>query len=207
MTPLRPAVLPPDVQRLVQSELRSGERLLWAAQPRPGAYRKQAIGLMIFAVPWTAFAVFWVVSAGWGTGWFGGDRHGGDGPPGLFMLFPLFGLPFVLIGLGMFSAPYWLGRKAARTAYAVTDRRAIVFEGSAVGSGTKVQSFQPERLTLMTRTERADGSGDLVFEEFRERVGTGSRTVRRGFVGIDRVREVEDLIANTLLAGRTRPVG
>ena len=37
--------------------------------------------------------------------------------------FPLFGLPFVLIGLGMLTAPHWAKRKALRTAYAVTDRR------------------------------------------------------------------------------------
>jgi hypothetical protein len=42
------------------------------------------------------------------------------------VLFPLFGVPFVLIGLGMLAAPYWMRRKAQNTVYALTDKRALI---------------------------------------------------------------------------------
>ena len=199
MTPYMTPVLPPEADRLVRDELRPGEQLVWAGQPLPRLFGRQSIALVIFGIPWTAFAVFWVAAAG------GITSHARNGNfLSLFSCFPLFGLPFVLVGLGMLSSPFWMRRKAMRTAYAVTNQRAIVFEGRAFG-GIKVQSFMPDRLTSMTRTERADGSGDLVFEQFQQRVGSGTNTVRRGFFAVERVRDVENLILGTLLAGRARP--
>jgi hypothetical protein len=189
----RTPILSPELKQRVDSELRSGERLIWAAQPLARAFRRQGCALQVFAIPWTAFSIFWVVSAAWMTS--------NGNAPGPFSLFPLFGVPFVLIGFGMLTAPYWFGRRAVRTLYAVTDRRAIIF-ASGVFGGQTVQSFMPERLTSIARNERADGTGDLVFERFTTAHGSGSRTVTHGFMGIDRVREVEDLLYATLLKDR-----
>ena len=155
------------------------------------------MGIVLFGIPWTAFAVFWMSAAGWGV------SH--SNAPGPFSFFPLFGLPFVLIGVGMLSSPFWMSRKALRTVYAITDQRAIVFEGRVFG-GVNVQSFLPERLTSMSRNERSDGTGDLIFEQFQQPAGSGTTTVRRGFIAIERVRDVEELINNSLLVGRTRSV-
>lgn len=195
MSRLYTPVLPPLLQQRVAGELRAGEKLLWAAQPLPRLYRRQAIGLVLFGLPWTGFAVFWV----WGA------SQGAQHAPGPFMLFPLFGLPFVLIGLGMLTSPFWLQRKAQRSLYAITNQRAIVFDAKLFG-GQRVQSFSPDRLTAMTREERADGSGDLIFEQFQQRAGSGTTTVRRGFVGVERVREVEEVILSNLVGGRVRAV-
>ena len=198
----RTPMLPPEVTRLVQGELRPGERLAWAGQPLPRLYRGMSIGLAVFGVVFTGFALFWVAGSA-AMLW---SDHSFNRPPGVLKLFPLFGLPFVLVGLGMLSAPVWMAKQARRTAYAVTDQRAICFRGGLFGGGVTVQSFDPVRLTSLTRRERADGSGDLVFEEFTQRRGTGSVTVRRGFMAVDDVRGVEELIHKTLLTGRTRAV-
>ncbi len=198
MTPMRIPILPPELQNQVQSELRTGEKLIWAQQPLPRLYRRQGIGAVLFGIPWTAFSIFWVAMAAMGT-------HR-SGLPVVSIVFPMFGVPFVLIGFGMLSTPFWMGRKARGSIYAITDQRAIIFEGRAFG-GIKVQSFMPERLTSLTRTERTDGTGDLIFEQFQQRAGSGTTTVRRGFVAIERVRDAEDLITSTLLAGRARPSG
>jgi hypothetical protein len=119
------------------------------------------------------------------------------------MAFPLFGVPFILIGLGMLSSPYWLARKAKNTCYILTDRRAIIVDGGVFGSRT-IHSFQPERLTAMSRTERKDGSGDLVFEQFTTRQGSGHTTTRRGFIAIDNVRDVEELVNQMVNESRAR---
>ncbi|NLF32561.1 MAG: hypothetical protein GX591_16930, partial [Planctomycetes bacterium] len=125
--------LPDDLRRAVEDELDRDERLYWTAQPIPGRLAMKTLPIMLFAIPWTGFAVFWMAAAS------GFGQEGLDGPG---MCFTLFGLPFVLIGLGMFSAPYWVYRKAGRSAYAITDRRAILLDAGWFG-GLNVRSFGP----------------------------------------------------------------
>jgi hypothetical protein len=186
-------VLPPELQRQVDAELQPGEKLVWADQPLPEWVGRQAMIPVLFGIPWTAFAVFWVFSAAGGVG-------KGPKPP---IFFPLFGVPFILIGIGMLTSPFWLRRKAGRTVYAVTNQRAIIIEGRVFG-GVNVQSFMPDRLTAMIRNQRADGNGDLIFERYQNPFGRNTSTVTRGFMGVRRVREVEDLILATLLSDRPR---
>ena len=115
-------------------------------------------------IPWTAFALFWMAGA---SGLLFGGFGGGNGPPGMgafFICFPLFGIPFVLIGLGMLTSPFWAVRRAKRTCYALTDRRAILWEAGWFGR-IEVRSYGPADLTRLRRVEYADGNGDLVFEE------------------------------------------
>jgi hypothetical protein len=191
----------------VRSELREGERIVWLGRPRPGHLARQAWPIVLFGIPWTAFAICWIVFASTIlSGAFGGGMRAGaagDGMIGLFrFLFPLFGLPFVVIGLGMLSSPYWLARKAERSCYALTDRRAIVWEPRWFG-GVEVRNYGPEALEKLRRIEYPSGSGDLVFEEIvtigRDNDGHRTTNTRRyGFIGIDGVREVEDLLRKTL---------
>ena len=175
--------LPVSQRDMVPKELDSDEQVLWWAQPKPSRFARQALPAFLFAIPWTAFAVFWMCgAAGFEVPDFSEGRH----------FFALFGLPFVLVGLAMLSSPLWMMRKARRTLYVVTQRRAILFEG---GWGTIVRSFGPEKLTDMVRHEKRDGSGDLIFEQKvageSERAG---RTTEVGFLGINGVRDIEKVL-------------
>ena len=196
MTPPRAVSLPPELQQRVRAELRAGEKLLWADQPVHDMYRRLTVTLRVIGIPWTAFSAFWIAVAVWFT------LNGAT--PGVGWLFPLGGVPFVLFGAVLVSSPSWLGSKARRTVYALTDRRAIVFDAGVFG-GSKVRSFGPERAALMSLTERPDGSGDLIFEVFRDPRDSGT-TFRRGFKAVPHVREVQDLVLRTLVAGRVRPI-
>ncbi len=193
-----------DLNDRVRSELRDGERLLWVGQPRPGRFARQALPIVLFGIPWTAFALFWMAGA---SGVLFGDFGVGRGAFGAFrILFPLFGLPFVLIGLGMLSSPFWLRRRAKRTCYALTDRRAILWEAGWFGS-FEVRSYGPAELQKIRRVEYPDRGGDLVFEEVITigRDTDGDRTTnvkRRGFMGIDQVREIEEMLRKALLPDR-----
>jgi hypothetical protein len=202
--PLRIPILPPDVNTRVQSELQPGERLVWAGQPNPRAYARGSWVISIFGVVFTAFAAFWILMAG-GFAWFAGgavsDHAGGSGA--VFACFPLFGVPFLLIGIALLFAPVWTRRAARRAVYAITDRRAIAWQARPFGSELTVRSFAPAELTQITRVERADGTGDLVFlEVYNHSVNSkGHRSTSRtrfGFLGIDAVRDVEDLLRQTL---------
>ncbi|HEV3255374.1 MAG TPA: hypothetical protein VG013_00710 [Gemmataceae bacterium] len=171
----------------VANELDAGERLIWAGQPRLDLAMRSAYLLVPCGVVFTGFALVWivvavVVSAG--------------------LMAPC-SLPFVAVGILLMASPVWLRRRARQTMYALTDRRAIVWEPAWWGTVT-VRDYTAAGLGRMSRTERADGSGDLVFEEFTtvssSSNGTTSSTTRRGFLAIDHVREVEDLVRRTLLA-------
>jgi hypothetical protein len=80
---------------------------------RPNHFRFGTGGQWITSrIAFTAFAVFWTV-----TSWvmmFGmpGRGEAVQGPGFPFDFFPCFGLPFIVIGLSMLSAPLWYFRLA-----------------------------------------------------------------------------------------------
>ena len=105
-----------------------------------------------------------------------------------------------------FPPPFWMYRRAQRTCYALTDQRAIVWAAGWFG-GTEVRSFRAADLGKMARRDYADGSGDLIFQEFvtvsRDSDGDlRSQRTERGFLGIENVREVEELVQRTLLTAK-----
>lgn len=202
--------LPPELDQRVQSELAAGERLVWVGQPRPDLYRGQTIFLAIFGGCFGGFAlVFFLIGLAMtvaATGVGAGQGNGWGGAIGCFPLFfCLFSVPFLLIGGWMLFAPIWMPKRIRRIVYALTDRRALVWEPGWFRDRYTVRSYTREGLGRMTRVDRAGGAGDLVFEEYYTSSTNSdgySSTTRnqRGFMGIDRVREVEELVRLTLMA-------
>jgi len=184
--------LPERLRGLVEAELRERERIVWVGKPKPWRMALQTLPILLFAIPWTAFAIFWMCGAA------GFKVPKFDAGPDLF---PLFGVPFVLVGLGMLSAPLWAARKAAGTAYVITTERAIVFIG---GRGTTIRSFSPDRLADRRRVQFADGSGDLLFGRgIIATDGEGATTFTpEGFIGVRDVKGVEERIER-LVASHT----
>lgn len=150
--------------------------------PRRVFFTPGTTGIFLFGVPWTAFALFWTAGAAWVTG-------KADVGPGMFGLFPLFGLPFIFIGVGMLSSPIWAYRRAGQTAYVITDRRAITFDG---GWSTTIRSYPPSKLTDIYRTEKRDGSGDVIFSRRVWRDSDGDQqSVEFGFRRVEDAKDVE----------------
>ncbi len=185
-----------DALTIAQSEMDAGENLLWAGRPTPGRSLGPAIPKMLVGIPVTGFAIFWI----WGaTGFGSGMPHASDP----FAFFPLFGVPFVLIGLAMLTAPLWVYLKAGRTVYAVSSRRALIIIS---GRSRSVQSFCPQDMEGIRRTERADGSGDIYFAQqagpYRGRpdlnYDTDYAVIKVGFTGIPDVRAVERILRDAL---------
>ena len=175
--------LPQHLQQRLRAELRPGESIVWAGQPIPDRFMKGGFLLWFFFIPWTAFSLFWIAGASgfklpsFDSGW---------------SFFPLFGLPFLLIGLGGLSAPIWLRRKALSIIYAITNERAISIEGA---KSVTVKFYLVNGLKALERTEHQDGSGDLVFQDEHYRDSDGDRQTRKkGFFAIADVRRVEQLL-------------
>jgi hypothetical protein len=201
--------LPPELDQRVRSELAADERLVWVGRPRPDLYRGQTIFLSIFGAFFAAAALF-IFSMGlvMTVGFAGFGAAAGGAAGGLAGCFPLFfclfTVPFMLIGVYMTTAPLWMPKRIGRIVYALTDRRAILWEPGWFGGQYTVRNYTREGLGRMYRKDRADGAGDLVFEEFYTRSSDADGNVstmrnQRGFLGIDRVREVEELLRLTLL--------
>ncbi|HNX04814.1 MAG TPA: hypothetical protein PKI32_04895 [Opitutales bacterium] len=189
------APIPRELLDIVSRELARGENIEWSAMPRPRFFTKTSTGAFLFAIPWTAFAVFWTVGASGALGT--GGVSGGS------VVFALFGVPFILVGLGMLSTPLWVRWHDRKTIYVITDRRALTFVG---GRSITVRSFTPDKLGDIFRREKSDGSGDVVFGmDYGVDTEGKSRVGELGFFNIPNVRAVDEKLQK-LAAKASQPV-
>lgn len=173
------------MQTLLQRELRSGERVVWSQQPRPAALARKSSGTFLFGIPFFAFAVFWTFAA---SGGFSSSHTRKDSSPPWFPL--LWGGMFILVGACMLLSPLWAYWQAVRTVYAITDQRAILIV--APWRRRTIHSFVGRHLVDIHRVENAGGRGDIVFHREAQSGKPGDSYHDVAFLGIERVREVED---------------
>ena len=97
--------------------LERDEKLIWQGAPATGLrFSTSGLGLSVFGFFFMSFSMVWVVMAF--------SMGGGTGAE---KLFPLFGVPFVLVGLWLVAGHWFFDaykRKYAR--YALTNKRAII---------------------------------------------------------------------------------
>lgn len=55
--------IPRPLQETVDRELEPGERIQWIDMPTARFFTPVATGVFLFAIPWTAFAIFWICGA------------------------------------------------------------------------------------------------------------------------------------------------
>lgn len=180
--------------------LDQGERLIWSGQPRSGIrLRGQDAYLIPFSIMWGGFAIFWEYMAFTQTS---------KAPGPIAVVFPLFGLPFVAVGLYLIFGRFFAdARSRARTFYGVTSERIIIVSGLF---SQQTKSLQLRTLTDVSLTQRSDGSGTITFGPthiMNSFFPTGSwpgtgRYAPPSFDLIERAKEVYDIIRN---AQRTTP--
>ncbi|MBK8455484.1 MAG: hypothetical protein WAQ53_01285 [Thiofilum sp.] len=171
------------LQDLIKRELERGERIQWSDQPRPSFITSESLGSFLFGIPWTAFAVFWV-----GMAYLGVSEAD---EVGLFNLFPLFGVPFILIGLAMLSSPLRVYLKLRKTVYALTNKRLILIEPSWRANTIRSYYFVELQASEIYREERTDGSGHLIVNLRPEEVLSKMKTKKIILTRIPQVKEVE----------------
>ena len=147
---------PGDAQLRAQSELQSNESLCWTGTADPGRAALSALPASIFGIPFAGFALFWITQAFHATSAMSKSNNAfAKG----FSVFPLFGVPFLLIGLAIILAPLWAFLKGGNTVYAVTNQRVMIITGSGNRS---VKSYTPADIVSVEHRERPDGSGDIL---------------------------------------------
>ncbi|HUX00577.1 MAG: PH domain-containing protein [Phycisphaerae bacterium] len=147
-----------DPAPVIEAELSQDEKLLWSGKPRRGIRLRPIDAFLVpFSIVWAGFAVFWetmALSMLWAAG-------GEDAPSAFRLVFPLFGIPFVLMGLYLLVGRFWLdAARRARTYYGVTSRRVIIVSGIL---GRKVKSLNLRTITDLSLAEKSDGSGTITF--------------------------------------------
>jgi hypothetical protein len=178
-----------DVQLSAQSELQGGESLLWTGPANPGRSAMSALPAAFFGIPFAGFAFFWMSTAYRST--HNLANHHNTVTSG-FNLLPLFGLPFLLIGLGMVLAPLFVYLKGRTGVYAVTNRRVMVITGTKSRS---VKSIIPNDIAEVDHRERPDGTGDvLIRTNSVMRTNNGTTQITVGLYGVPNVKEVAGLV-------------
>ncbi|EFL90832.1 hypothetical protein [Ahrensia sp. R2A130] len=173
----------------VQAELARREKLVWADRPRRlRSHVMATLPIFLFGIPFFAFAVFWTAAAA------GFDTPSSSDP--FSMIFPLFGVPFILVGLGLLSSPIWALHKARKTIYGLTEDRAIVITH---GFSRSVKSYNIADISRLERIMHGDQFGDLVFGEERRR-GKKGRTIttKIGFYGIYDPKRLEETMRDLM---------
>lgn len=181
-----------NVFSLVQSEMRPREKLIWTDVPSPIHEARSKTMTALFGIFFTGFAVFWVYGASGGMASFETDGE----IDLVSTLFPLFGIPFVLAGLGMLLSPVWTYLKARSTCYGLSNQRALIIRN---WPRKRIDSYGPAEMNTLTRADHGNGNGTIIFREEVStrwtRSGTSTDRKRIGFYGIKDARRVEGEIA------------
>ncbi len=184
--------LTPDQEGRVRAELSSDERLIWTGRPvRP----QVGSGCLVLG------AILALVPGGVGLTCLGiaMEQRNAPGADAGYWEMGIAGVVVGLLFFGLSALAVRSSRKnAEQTCYAVTDRRAIVWVPEM--GGLAVRSYYPKDLGSMYRKETADGTGSVIFQDLTvsNQKGVGGMQ-ERGFLRIDQVRKIEELIRATLL--------
>jgi hypothetical protein len=187
----------PQVEASIRSQF-SRERMIWRGGPDPGSAFRAALPVLIFAIPWTAFCVFWEASA-LNEAFRLVSR--GKGFAFSTWIMPLWGIPFLLIGLALLSAPWYGARRARKTVLLLTDERlAAVYETR----GRIVTRYTPYyEITTVEVTELRDGRGHIKLVRGKGRDSDGD-TVERAetYEHVHDVRRLEAMLRDAIRAQR-----
>lgn len=154
-----------------------GETILWQGRPDPHPHwaalslPRAASGAVV-----TAIALLWIVVA---------DRITDSGDfPAPFHLFPLFGLPFLAIGLHQLAGHVlWDAFRRARTWYTLSDRRAFIATDLPL-RGKTLRSYPITADTILTFDDSELASIGFAFEPVPMK-----RTTRMRGVGFERIAD------------------
>lgn len=140
---------------VLSDELAFGERILWDGHPDTRQWlAAQDWYLIPFSLMWGGFAIFWEASVL-------------SSPSARSsVIFPLWGIPFVLIGIYLIAGRFLVRHRIRKaTSYAVTDRRVIEVTRSMFG-GRRVNTVWLASYPPVDKRIRPDGRGTLLIGQF-----------------------------------------
>ncbi len=132
----------------VKPYLDSDEDVLWCDKPtKILVFSTADIFTTMFGFVWLSFSIFWTVTAFMATN---------DADDAVFSIFPVFGLPFVFIGMYLLFFRYVISAiQRKRMIYAITNKRVLI-----VHTGRK-QYVQEYRYTDISNVQMKCDNNDV----------------------------------------------
>jgi hypothetical protein len=158
----------------LERELRPDEEVLWHGW-QLGRIDPRLFLIYIFALPWTAFSLAWT-----GIAVAAVASAGEDGPGLIAWAFPLFGVPFISVGLWMLSRPFVPLWQKGRVLYVVTSARVLKL---SLGRALEIAAVPADRIGLAERREQRDGTGMLQLAVRIGRDSDGDRQTEHFVIG------------------------
>lgn len=190
----RDSALTERLRKALERELGPDEEVVWHGWQLARVQPRMFL-IYVFAIPWTAFSLLWTglaASAIMGAG--------EDGPGLIGWAFPLFGLPFIAIGLWMLAGPFLPLFVRGRVLYVVTDRRVLRL---SYWRELAVKAVPAERIGLAERQEKPDGTGTLSLAVRVGRDSDGDKQTESFLIGL-----VDDVMGAQAAVNRiARPAG
>jgi len=144
------------IEEQFRDDLLKDEEILWAGQPETSVLFTGAdVFLVPFSLLWGGFAIFWELSVLFII--FSTDGSKSKMP----IIFPLFGIPFVIIGLYfMFGRFIYKNWKKRNTYYAITNKRVLVLTKLFSRS---LNAVNIDTIPTINKTIRSNGLGTIKF--------------------------------------------
>jgi predicted Zn finger-like uncharacterized protein len=189
-----------DIKKLIQNELGVRERGVWVGQPCPKIMTVRAIPKVLAGVfVITILSIIFSIGGGVALE-----------IKNIFAYLAVGVLYLMAAAVITIVIPFMDRRKALATAYVITNKRCIVFNGAWFIRGSP-ESYYPDLVAHMRPMSSwifGDGAGDLVFRSVttittthhaRGGTSTSVSTTYYGFLGIRHMHEVEERIRKALL--------
>ena len=164
-----------DPEQAIQPELLSSEVLRWTGRPAMGRVLLTSAFPILFSVFWEAIVIHAAVNPV--RAWLEAGRPGASLPFAHFAMMAV-GLLFMAKAAGPVLT-------AARTAYGITSRRVVVVSHL---TARRVRSVESASIGDVDRTERSNGSGDIVIRP------SGEADHSLTLVGVPDIRLVADKV-------------
>lgn len=180
----------------LRRELAAGEHILWEAMP-DRRRMLSAFGMWLFAIPWTLFSLVWTGIAL--TMYWSGIGSEDANVAYWGWIFPLWGTPFIAVGLWMMKKPIEILEDAKHTVHALTDQRLITL---TIRKGREVKSASVRKLGAIRCKEKSQGWGDLSADTGSHIDSDGDRvTDRFEIIAVPEVAKLHRLLLQTQQSG------
>ena len=165
-----------DLQSAVRAEQQRGA-VLWVGSPSGRAALLGSIPALLFAAFFALFSLYWITLAS-------------NAP----MPFPLFGVPFLLIGIYMLLLPFKTALEARSTVHMITERGVVTCTRTLFGR-EKTNVVLLDSIRGISRTNDSSGYGTLTLDTGSYRDSDGDlQTSRLKLYGISNAEQAEAAI-------------
>lgn len=164
------------------------EDVVWCDKPaKKFVFTSADIFTTLFGAVWLSFSVFWVFSAYMST----------ESTDGTFNIFPLFGIPFVVVGLYLLLFRHIVSfAKRKNMVYALTNKRALIVH---TGKRQYVQEYRYENISNIQMKCDDNDIGSIFFLTGEVRYNNGrSYSSTSGIFGIKDTKKVYKILSQCM---------